>query len=103
MKLPRVFKTNRGKLDLGEVAIVRRRFIKYVKPHWKALVIAFLATIGVVAANLAAPWPIKLVFDLVLGDAMASSTVGRVLLGMSPSSTTPPCRAASEAEAKFSL
>ncbi len=76
MKLPRVLKTNRGKLDLGEMAIVRRRFIKYVKPHWKALLISFLATIGAVAANIAAPWPIKLVFDLVLGDAMASSTIG---------------------------
>ncbi len=77
MRLPTVFKTGRGNLDLNEVAIVRRRFARYVRPYWRSLLIAFTATIGAVAMKVAAPWPIKLVFDVVLFDGMADTSLGR--------------------------
>ncbi len=77
MKWPRAFRTNRGKLNLGEMDIVRRRFARYLKPHWKQMAIAMLATVGTVLMNVASPWPIKFVFDLVLSDSMSDSTIGR--------------------------
>jgi len=79
VKFPRVFKTHRGKLDVGQMTVVWRKFAKYVKPHWKPLLVAFISTLGVVAAGIAAPWPIKLVFDVVLTDAMAHTAVGRLI------------------------
>ncbi len=76
VKLSRIIKTNRGKLDLGELEVIRRRFLKYLRPHWKTMAIAFLATMGAVGMNVLAPVPIKLIFDVVLTDAMADTTVG---------------------------
>ena len=66
MSRPRVIKTRRGKLDLNAFQLVRRRFAKYLRPHWKAMVVALLATLGAVAMNVASPWPIKIIFDVVL-------------------------------------
>ncbi len=77
MKLRLRLKTRRGKLDFGEIDIIRRKFFKYVKPHWKAMVVATVATFGAVAMQIAAPWPIKLVFDVVLSRAMSKTDVGR--------------------------
>lgn len=37
-----------------------------LRPHWPHLAWAFLAALGVAAANLAEPWPIKIVLDNVL-------------------------------------
>src|ERR1700719_1155053 len=37
-----------------------------LRPHWAPLSWAFLAALGESAANLAEPWPIKLVLDSVL-------------------------------------
>lgn len=36
-----------------------------LRPHWTTLSWAFLAALGEAAANLAEPWPIKLVLDSV--------------------------------------
>jgi len=85
MKWPRVMNTRRGRLDFGELDAVARRFIRYVRPHRWALVAAGFATLGAVAAQIAAPWPIKLIFDLVLSDAMASSWVGSCFATYAPS------------------
>jgi ATP-binding cassette, subfamily B, bacterial len=37
-------------------------------PHWKALSLAFIAVIGESVTDLLEPWPIKIVFDNVLGS-----------------------------------
>jgi ATP-binding cassette subfamily B protein len=39
-----------------------------LRPHWKALTIAFLAVIGESFTDLLEPWPLKIVFDYVLGS-----------------------------------
>lgn len=39
-----------------------------LRPHWKALLIALLAVIGESLTDLLEPWPLKIVFDYVLGS-----------------------------------
>ena len=39
-----------------------------LKPHWWALTLAFLAVIGESVTDLLEPWPLKIVFDNVLGS-----------------------------------
>ncbi len=78
MWFPRIIKTQRGKLNLGEVDAIRRRFAIYLRPHRMALLAAFLASFGAVAMQVASPWPIKLVFDVVINeDAMANTAIGQ--------------------------
>ncbi|HTX36936.1 MAG TPA: ABC transporter ATP-binding protein [Bryobacteraceae bacterium] len=38
-----------------------------LRPHWKALTLAFIAVVGESATDLLQPWPLKIVFDSVLG------------------------------------
>ncbi len=76
LRIP-IIKTFRGKLDLGKVSAVWRRFARYVRPHRGKLAGALLATFGAVAVHVASPWPIKLIFDVVLSHAMARTTVGK--------------------------
>lgn len=39
-----------------------------LRPHWKALAIAFIAVLGESLTDLLEPWPLKIVFDYVLGS-----------------------------------
>lgn len=72
--MPRwTFKTRRGKLELGRTRTVWRRFREYVKPYRGSLLLAFLGALGAIAMQVAAPWPIKIIFDYILSDSMASS------------------------------
>src|SRR5690349_20258270 len=54
----------------GSVPVLRERgqLRPYFLRHWKALAGAMLATAVTAMAELAAPWPLKLVIDRVLGD-----------------------------------
>lgn len=88
MRIPRVIRTLRGKLDLDEARVLWRRFGRHVRPHWLALTLALLAALGATAAQLAAPWPIKLVFDLVLSKAMAETAIGQWFAAHAPAPTT---------------
>jgi len=55
-----------------------------LRPHWKALTLAFVAVIAESATDLLEPWPLKVVFDHVLGSkptptwmtSIAKSTFG---------------------------
>ncbi len=76
-------KTSRGKLDLARTQTVWARFRGYVRPHRWALACALAASIGAVAMQVAAPWPIKIIFDFILSDAMASSRLGRLMQWLS--------------------
>ena len=78
-------KTRRGRLDFGRAHTVWKRFRKYLRPHRKALFVALLASLGAIVAQLAAPWPIKIIFDYILTDAMASSWIAETLGSVSSS------------------
>src|ERR1700720_4035088 len=39
-----------------------------LRPHWKTLSIAFVAVLGETVTDLLEPWPLKVVFDYVLGS-----------------------------------
>ncbi|HMF57669.1 MAG TPA: ABC transporter ATP-binding protein [Pyrinomonadaceae bacterium] len=41
---------------------------RLLRPHWKALSIAFIAVIGESGTDLLEPWPLKIIFDYVLGS-----------------------------------
>ena len=61
-----------------------------IRPHWKALTIAFLAVIGESLTDLLEPWPLKVVFDHVieskpLPDWLA--TIVRSTFGTGPMAT----------------
>jgi len=43
-----------------------RSIIGFLQPHWKALALALLAVVGESGANLAQPWPLKIVLDYLL-------------------------------------
>src|SRR5262245_6597839 len=82
-----VIKTLRGKLDFAQLAGLRRKFARYLRPHWRTLTLALLASLGASAAQLATPWPIKLVFDVVLSKAMARTALGRWFSAHAPDPT----------------
>ena len=44
----------------------RFKLIDLLRPHWKALTLAFIAVLGVTLTDLLEPWPLKLVFDYLL-------------------------------------
>ena len=44
------------------------RFTYLLRPHWKSLTIAFVAALGQTVTDLLEPWPLKIVFDNILGD-----------------------------------
>ncbi len=43
-----------------------RSIVGFLQPHWKVLALAFLAVLGESGANLAQPWPLKIVLDYLL-------------------------------------
>jgi len=60
----------------SRTALLRR----IVRPHWKALVLAFTAVIGETLADVLEPWPITIVIDNVLqGKRLSGSLSGIVL------------------------
>lgn len=73
------FKTRRGQLDLVRTRTVWVRFHEYVRPHRVALLCALSAAVGAIAMQVAAPWPIKIIFDYILSDTMAPSWLTEVL------------------------
>jgi len=49
-----------------------------LRPHWKALTIAFIAVLGESLTDILEPWPLKIVFDYVI-DTKKSTEVVRQL------------------------
>jgi ATP-binding cassette, subfamily B, bacterial len=45
------------------------RLLRYVKPHWRGLIVLIVTMLANIGLDLLRPWPIKLVVDNVLGDA----------------------------------
>ena len=46
----------------------RLQFNRLVRPYWKLLAVAFVATLVESAADLLEPWPLKVIFDYVIGS-----------------------------------
>src|SRR5580765_2057259 len=51
------------------------RLLPYLRPRWTGLALAGLGTIGSTVVDLAKPWPLKLVFDTLLGSQPAPFAV----------------------------
>ncbi len=63
------------------------RIIDVVRPHWKALTIAFIAVLGETLADVLDPWPIKIVVDHLLQSKKLPEWLGAVvsrLFGQNP-------------------
>jgi len=73
------FKTRRGRLDLQRARDVWNTFGGYVRPHRWKLLGALAAACCVIATQVAAPWPIKIIFDHVLSNKMSGSWLGRLM------------------------
>jgi ATP-binding cassette, subfamily B, bacterial len=61
---------------------------RILRPHWKTLVVAFIAVIGETAADVLEPWPIKIVVDNVLQGKRLAGPLGeavRMLFGQNAS------------------
>jgi ATP-binding cassette subfamily B protein len=61
---------------------------RILRPHWKTLVLAFIAVIGETAADVLEPWPIKIVVDNILEGKRITGPIGeavRLLFGQSTS------------------
>ncbi|MHC5111962.1 MAG: ABC transporter ATP-binding protein [Planctomycetota bacterium] len=80
-------KTSRGGLEASVVAKVFAKFRKYVYPHRWKISGAFAAALVTVAAQIAVPWPIKVIFDYILTDKMNPSWITRSLSGLADSAT----------------
>jgi subfamily B ATP-binding cassette protein MsbA len=62
---------------------------RILRPHWKTLVIAFVAVLGETVADVAEPWPIRIVVDNILQGKTLGGWLGaaaRVLFGQNSSS-----------------
>lgn len=46
----------------------RLQFNRLVRPYWKLLTLAFLAMLVQSASGLLEPWPLKIIFDYVIGS-----------------------------------
>ena len=46
----------------------KMRFSVMLRPHWKAFVLACVAVVGETIADIAEPWPVKIIVDNVLRD-----------------------------------
>ena len=62
---------------------------RILRPHWKTLVIAFVAVLGETVADVAEPWPIRIVVDNILQGKTLAGWLGaaaRLLFGQNSSS-----------------
>jgi ABC-type multidrug transport system fused ATPase/permease subunit len=58
---------------------VARRFARYLVPYWPISVLAFLTLLGQVLMDTLSPWPIKFVFDSVIGKHRIAGWPGTLL------------------------
>src|SRR5215510_6337172 len=47
---------------------IRYSISQLLLPHWKALALAFIAVLGDSLTDLLEPWPLKIVFDNIIGN-----------------------------------
>src|SRR5437870_1232960 len=54
----------------------------FVRAHWKALTLASIAVLGETAADLAEPWPIKVIVDNVVQSKKLSGWFAQAISGL---------------------
>jgi ATP-binding cassette subfamily B protein len=55
------------------------RVLRYLRPHWRAAVVSVVVAVAVSLLALLEPWPLKVLFDSVLGSVPAPAVVARVM------------------------
>jgi ABC-type multidrug transport system fused ATPase/permease subunit len=55
------------------------RVMRYLRPHWKAATVSVVVAVVVSLLALLEPWPLKVLFDSVLGNVPAPAVVERVM------------------------
>src|SRR5947209_5355936 len=54
------------------------RFLPYLRPYWKQACVMIVMVLGQVAMGVLEPWPIKFLFDNVIGHHHVRGVLGRV-------------------------
>lgn len=60
----------------------KTRISYLLRPHWWALLLAFIAVIGESVTDLLEPWPLKIVFDNVLGSKKMPDWLATIVLSI---------------------
>jgi ATP-binding cassette subfamily B protein len=55
------------------------RITRLIRPHWKALTLAFIAVLGETFSDVLEPWPIKIVIDNILQSKALPGWIGRLV------------------------
>ncbi len=58
------------------------RITRLIRPHWKALTLAFVAVLGETFSDVLEPWPIKIVIDNILQSKKLPSWLAGFVSGM---------------------
>ncbi len=58
------------------------RLLDLVRPHWKAITVAVIAVVGETLAEIADPWPIKIVVDNILKAKPLTGVLGHLVTGI---------------------
>jgi ATP-binding cassette subfamily B protein len=57
------------------------KITRLIRPHWKALTLAFIAVLGETFSDVLEPWPIKMVIDNILQSKALPGWMGRFVTG----------------------
>jgi ATP-binding cassette subfamily B protein len=63
-------------------AMNKTRISYLLRPHWHTLAIAFVAVLGETVTDLLEPWPLKIVFDYVLGSKKMPRWLGSMVAAL---------------------
>ena len=55
-------------------------FGRHMRPHWRALLVAWICTLGTSATELLRPWPIKVIFDVILAPQAKAKFLNHISL-----------------------
>jgi len=58
------------------------KITRLIRPHWKALTLAFVAVLGETLSDVLEPWPIKIVIDNILQSKALPAWLARFVSGM---------------------
>jgi len=64
------------------------RLLRYVRPHWRDVLVVLAAMAATVALEVLRPWPLKILVDQVLGGHPAPEAVGGLARALSGDATT---------------
>ena len=64
------------------------RVMRYLRPHWRAAVVSVVAAVVVSLLALLEPWPLKVLFDSVLGNVPLPAIVARAIAPLNPDKMT---------------